>query len=332
MDIYEQLIQEVKKASRIIIFHHVAPDGDSLGSAIAVKNAVEQLKNIETVDIVITNYVPEIYRFLPDVDKFKKTDNMTLYDSYDLAIAVDCASKERLGDATELFNNAKRTVCIDHHITNTGFADIDLIEIGASATGEIVYNLIQKMDVDITPTIAINLYTAILTDTGGFKFENTKPETLRICASLIEKGANPVDIYRNCYEIKPLGMVKLQAKVVHEANFIEDDRIAYGVITRDLLDESEATDDYIDGITETLRQIKGIEVALVFKETLRKSTKVSLRSNRVDVCRIASYFGGGGHKLAAGCLIEDNIETAITEMLTIVVKQLGKADKNQIYS
>ncbi|OGI00928.1 MAG: hypothetical protein A2Y25_02855 [Candidatus Melainabacteria bacterium GWF2_37_15] len=329
MSIPEKIISEIKKARRIAIFHHVAPDGDSLGSALALREMIEQFENVEIVDNIITNYVPELYRFLPDVNKLKRTNDSSLYNAYDLAMAVDCASKERLGDATELFMSAKKSVSIDHHISNSGFADIDFIDTRVSAAGELVFQLVEASGVSFTENMATNLYTAILTDTGGFKFDNTKPETLRICAKLIQEGANPVEIYKNCYELKPLAMVKLQARVINEAVLAENNKIIYGTITRNLLDEEDATDDYIDGITEAMRQVKGIEVAMVFKETLKKTTRVSLRSNGLDVCKIAGYFGGGGHKLAAGCLIDENIEKAVTQVLNVVVQQLHK---EEIYS
>ncbi len=325
-DITGKIVNEIKKAKRVIIFHHIAPDGDALGSALALRGILQQLDNIEVVDNIITNYVPEIYRYLPDVDKFKTIRDPSLYNSYDLGISVDCANKDRLGDATELFNNAKKTISIDHHPTNKGFADIDLIDISASATAELVYRLMKPLKARLTENIAVNIYTAILTDTGGFKFENTKPETLRVCADLIDAGANPVEIYKNCYETKSLAMVKLHAKVIDEAIVTNDKKIIYGIITRNTLDDLEASDDFIDGITESMRQIKGLEVALVFKETLKKTTRVSFRSNGLDVCTIASYFGGGGHKLAAGCLVEKNIEETINDILPVIRKQLSRKE------
>ena len=176
----------------------------------------------------------------------------------------------------------------------------------------------------LTPDIATNLYTAILTDTGAFKFENTKPETLRICADLVEAGAEPAYIYKKCYESKPLAMIRLQAKAVDQAVFTDDNRIAYTTISRQLLDSLGASDDHIDGISETLRQVNTIEVSIVFKETVKGGTKVSFRSNGVNVCEIAEYFGGGGHKLAAGCTFDKNIPDTVNDVLPMVRKQIEK--------
>lgn len=325
-EIINQIAAEIKKANKIIIFHHIAPDGDSLGTALGLREMIEQINTIETVDNVITSYIPEMYKYLPDINEFKSIKDPTLYNSYDLGIAVDCANKDRLGDAEELFNRAKRTICVDHHPTNYGFADIDFIESKASASGELIYKLIEPLGVKLNKNIAINIYTAILTDTGGFKFENTSSETLRICADLIDAGADPVSIYKYCYETKSLAMVKLHAKVIDQAIVSDDKKIIYGLITREMLDELEASDDFIDGITESMRQIKGLELALVFKETMKKTTRVSFRSNGLDVCSIASFFGGGGHKLASGCLIEKGIDEAVKDVIPVVKKQLEREE------
>lgn len=325
MNTPQSIAELIKKSKNIVIIPHVAPDGDCLGSILALKEMISQLGTTEKIDAVITGKIPDIYTFLPGINTLKKTNDGSIYRTYDLAIALDCAAKDRLGDATELFNSAKNSINIDHHISDEGFADIDWIEPNASATGEVLFGLINALEVKLTESIATNLYTAILTDTGGFKFENTRPATLRICADLVEAGANPVEIYKECYESKPLAMVKLHARAIDKAIYAEDNKIVYTTITRKLLEELKATDDHIDGITEALRQINSVKVALVFKETMKGSTKVSFRSNGLDVCEIASFFGGGGHKLAAGCLLEKNIEESVHDVVSTVRKQILKS-------
>jgi len=316
--------EAIKKVKTVIIIHHVAPDGDCLGSALALRKMIRQLDNIDRVDTVITGNIPDVYKFLPGIEHLKKPADKSLHNAYDLAITVDCASKDRLGDAAELFNNTRITINIDHHISNSGFANIDWIDPYVSATGEVLFDLIEALGVELTDDIATNLYTAILTDTGGFKFENTKPATLRKCARLIEAGADPVKIYKECYEQKPFEMVMLHSKAINDAVFLDDNTIVYSKITRKLLQELNASDEHIDGITEELRQIKTVQLSLVFKETLKKTTKVSFRSNGINVCEIASFFGGGGHKLAAGCLIEKNIDEAINDVILTVRNQINR--------
>lgn len=325
MNIAQKVAEKIKKAKNIIIIHHIAPDGDGLGSALALREMISQLNIVNKLDAVISGKIPDIYRFLPGIENLKKTNDASLYQSYDLAIALDCADKDRLGDATEFFNNARNTINIDHHISDNGFADIDWIDPKASATGEILFDLIEPLGIKLNKNIAIALYTSILTDTGGFKFENTKPKTFNICAELLEAGANPVSIYNECYESKPVAMVRLHAKAINDAVYLEDNEIVYTKISRKLLEEIHASDDHIDGITEALRQVNSVKVAIVFKETIKGTTKVSFRSNGIDVCEIASFFGGGGHKLAAGCIVEKNIDEAVNDILKTVRKQVIKS-------
>jgi len=325
MNTIQKVVERIKKAKTIIIFHHVAPDGDGLGSTLALREMVSQLDNVQKLDAVTTGKIPDLYKFLPGIEYLKKTNDESLHQNYELAITLDCACKDRLGDATELFNNAKSSINIDHHVSDDGFADIDWIDPKASATGEVLFDLIKPLGAELTENIAINLYTAILTDTGGFKFENTKAKTFKICSELLEAGANPVKIYNECYESKPLVMVKLHARAIDNAIYLENNEIVYTKITRKLLEELNANDDHIDGITEALRQVDSVKIALAFKETTRGATKVSFRSNGINVCEIASFFGGGGHNLASGCLIEKGIEEAVNDVITTVRKQVIKA-------
>lgn len=322
MKTVKKILYAVENAKTAVICHHVAPDGDCLGSALALRKALGQFKNLKRVDAVLSGQVPDIYKFLPGIDTLINIKESSLHETYDIAFAVDCAGRDRLGEAERLFNNAKKTVNIDHHISNNGFADIDLIVPSASATGEVLYSLIKDFGVELTEDMAINLYTAILTDTGGFKFENTKAETFSICSKLLGAGADPVNIYKECYELKPAEMVKLHARAVNEAVFLEENQIVFSKITRRMLEETNSSDEHIDGITEILRQINTVKIALVFKETLKGSTKISMRSNGPDVCEIASFFGGGGHKLASGCLVEKNVDEAVNDVIATVINRL----------
>jgi len=323
MEALNKLLEAIKKAKNIVILSHIGPDGDTLGSMLAM-NEILKKYNIEKVDLIISGKIPDIYKFLPGIEQTKNPNNNDLYQSYDLAIAVDCASLDRLGDSVDLFRNAKMTVNIDHHISSIKFADINIINPVAAATGQILYDIIKSLEINITRDIATSLYTAILTDTGGFKFENTKPETLEICAELIRAGADAIYIYQECLEFKPLAMVRLQARAMDLAIITDNNKIAYTSVTRKLLEDFNATDDHVDGISKALREINTVEVALVFKETAKGDTKISFRSKRVNVCEIAKFFGGGGHKLAAGCTIQKNLADTINEVLPIVKKQISR--------
>lgn len=324
MNEIKKLEEELQRVSSVVIISHVGPDGDTLGSMLALKELLGNYANIKKIDTLILGRVPDVYTYLPDIKNVKTSDSPDLYQTYDIAIAVDAAAIDRIGDAVEYFKKAKMSVNIDHHISNGEFGKINIIDSKASATGEIIYEIAKTLNLEITKSIAINIYTAILTDTGGLKFDNTSPKTLEICAELMRCGVKPSEIHKKCYESKPIAMVKLQAHAIDNAIFVENDKIAYSSITRQQLKDFDSSDDHIDGVTEILRQINTVEVSLVFKETLKGLTKVSFRSNRIDVCAIAKFFGGGGHMLAAGCTIEKNIHDTINEVLPIVKKQIRK--------
>ncbi len=326
MDTIKKLVEAVKKSKNIAILSHVGPDGDTLGSMLALAAMIEQENTNKNVQRLIVGKVPDVYKFLPDVESVVTVDNPQILGSYDLVITSDCAAIDRLGESIEIFRNAKLTANVDHHVSNNNFADINIVDPKASATGEVVFHIAKALGLKIKKEVAINLYTAILTDTGGFKFENTRPETFEVAAALMRAGVNPGYVFKKCYESKPIAMVKLQAHCVDNAIFEKKGKIAYTLISRKMLQDFSATDDHTDGVSEALRQISTVEVSMVFKETVKGNSKVSFRSNKADVCEIARFFGGGGHKLAAGCTIEKNIEDAAKEVLPIVEKQISKSN------
>lgn len=324
MNILEKINNQIKKAKSVVILSHVSPDGDTLGSMLALYIGLQQLSNIEKIDAIKIGKTPDIFKFLPEIQKTKAVGDETLYQNYDLAISVDCGALDRLTEAEVLFRMAKNTINIDHHISNPRFGDLNWIDEHASSTGIQIFKLLDFMGLNKTKDIAICLYTSIMTDTGGFRFDNTNSEAFNIASSLLEQGVEPNKIYKLCYESKPLAMIKLKAKAINEAIISQDGKIAYSLISRNMLEDLGASDDHVEGISEELRQINSVKIAMVFKETPKGYTKVSFRSNGPDVCEIAKFFGGGGHKMAAGCTIQKKPEDAANELLPIVKKQLKK--------
>lgn len=323
MLISEKLKNVIKDANSIVVISHIGPDGDTLGSSFALYNMLKQIGPEKKIDTIVTGKMPEIYKFMPGSTEAKTTKDEGLYQNYDLAISVDCAALDRLGDALTLFKNAKATLCIDHHISNPAFADFNIIDHHASATGEIIFDILKELKLTLTKEIATDIYAAILTDTGGFKFDNTTPKTFLTASELLASGIDIKAIYKRCYDSKPINMIKLQAAALHNSKFISNNRIAYTCVDKKMMKEYNATDDYLDGISETLRQVDTVEVAMVLKQTIKGDTKISFRSNSVDVSKIAEFFGGGGHKLAAGCTVQKNIEETVRELLPIVLKQVN---------
>ena len=234
---------------------------------------------------------------------------------YDLVITLDVAAIDRLRDAKLLFEKAKITVNIDHHKTNPNFGDYNLIEPEASSCGEVLYNYFSSQGWDITEEAAISLYTAIMTDTGNFRFENTSSNALRAAASLVDKGANPNKIYKYCYETKTKNLIMFQNYCVNKAEFLNDNKVVYTTVYKKDLEKFSAGDDYTDGIAETLRAIDSTEVSFVLKEVEPKLTKISMRSKNIDVAKICGLFGGGGHTYAAGCTIKASIKDSIAKII-----------------
>lgn len=315
----QELSKTLTEVKTVVLISHLAPDGDTLGSVLALKELCNQLDNIKTVDTILYGDIPAIYSFLHGSDKVLKHNDSRLQNVYDLAIAVDIASPDRLGGSDRPFYTARKNALIDHHETNPHYAKINIVNASAAATGELIYDLAIEMGLTITPEIATNIYTAILTDTGGFKFANTSARALEICSILIKKGADPHYIYRMCYDNRPLKMLQLHSHCILNVNMAEDNRVAYSVVTRDLLNQFNTSDQHTDGIVEFLRQIDTAEIAILFKETMDGNIKVSFRSKKYNVCQLAEQFKGGGHKLAAGCTVKGlPLDRCITAILTKV--------------
>ena len=210
---------------------------------------------------------------------------------------------------------AKCSVNIDHHKTNPGFGDYQIINPDASSCGEVLYDYFKANTWEIDKDSAICLYTAIMTDTGNFRFENTSANVFRAAAELVEKGAVPNYIYKKCYETKTKNFVMFQNYCVNNAVFLDDNKIVYTTVYKKDLEKFSAGDDYTDGIAETLRAIDTTEVSFVAKEVDSKLTKISMRSKGIDVAEVCAKFGGGGHTFAAGCTIKAGVKDAVAKIL-----------------
>ena len=318
---YSELREQIAKAESIIVFSHVSPDGDTLGSNLAISLMIEKYFN-KKVDSTFVGKLPNTYNYLPDFERFIDVQDIDKTKQYDLAIAVDVASKDRMVFGTQIFDNAKVKVNIDHHKTNIGYADINIVEGDAACVGIILYKIFRAWELDIPKEVARCIYTSLLTDTGGFKYENTTPETFMLAADLVRLGVSPTYEFRACYETKPQSMVQFQAYVVSNTVFYNSGKIAFSKITRSDMSKFNATDDYTEGIVEVLRTSKNVEIAAILKETKEGYTKVSLRSKTLDLTPIVMDFGGGGHTFAAGCTIKKPIAIAFDKLLKRVQSEI----------
>ncbi len=302
----------IKSSNKILLLSHMNPDGDTLGSMCALYSMIYH-RFKKKADMSVVSNIPYNYKFMPNIDLAERYFDKSLV--YDLVITLDVAAIERTLDSKILFDKAKLSINIDHHKTNPGFGDYQIINPDASSCGEVLFDIFKSENWTIDKDSAICLYTAIMTDTGNFRFENTSSSTLRAAADLVDAGANPNYIYKMCYETKTKNFVMFQNYCVNKAVFLEDNKIAYTTVYKKDLEKFSAGDDYTDGIAETLRAIDTTEVSFVAKEVDTKLTKISMRSKKVDVAEICSKFGGGGHTFAAGCTIKLNVQDSIDKLL-----------------
>lgn len=296
-------IDSILKSENIYIVSHVQPDGDNLGSCLSLALAMKKIK--KEVYILKVDETPSDFLFLPGIDMIKDYEDDH---EIDLLIAVDASDVDRLGKNKDLINSAKIVINIDHHISNTSFGNINVVDSKASATGELIYKLINEIKIDIDEDIATCIYTAISTDTGSFMYDNTSAETHEIASNLIKYGANKENININIYQNRSLERTQLFIKSLTSLDLYFDNQVAIIKVTQDMLKETATTMEDTEGIISFVRDIGPVEVAVLMKEINSEETKVSMRSKKfVDVAKLTSVFNGGGHKKAAGCTINKPI-------------------------
>lgn len=307
-----EILNAINSSLCPLIITHINPDGDTLGCASAMKSFIGDKADI-LIQIEDNFNFPSSYSFLPYINNAKNFSNIE--NKYDLIIALDIASIDRMiGSAREIFDNAKNTIAIDHHKTNKGYAKLNHIRGGISSTGEVLYDFFKNLNIEITKEMAVGLYCAILTDTGCFKYESTTSHTFEIASELSQAGIDTSQIADLCYTNKPKNLILFQNNLVSNAQFCLDDKIAYTLISQEILKKYNAKDEYTEGICETLRSIKNVEAAFVLKETTN-GVKVSIRTKEIDATKIAQKFNGGGHKRAAGCTIKLKLNQALEALL-----------------
>lgn len=317
---YSKLNDIIKSSKNILIISHINPDGDTLGSMCGLYSAI--LDNCKKkCDMMSISKVPDVYSYLPHLHDVKNIEDFDKSREYDLVINVDVASIDRIMDAKILFEKAKFTVNIDHHKTNNAYGDLNFVNPDASSTGEVLFGCFNQMGWNINLDTALCLYTAILTDTGSFRFDNTKPSTFDAAAKLVEIGVQPSDIYKKVYESDSKTLVMFQAHCISKAKFLDNDKIAYTIVYKKDMEKFSAGDDCMEGLTEKLRAIVTTKIAFVAKEMKNGGTKVSMRSKFADVAEVCEVFGGGGHKFAAGCTIKAPVEEAARKILEEIQKR-----------
>ncbi|MBC8590512.1 bifunctional oligoribonuclease/PAP phosphatase NrnA [Lachnospiraceae bacterium NSJ-29] len=308
----DEAIKLILQYNNIFIASHINPDGDNIGSMLAISLALRKIN--KNVSVLKSDVLPEDFMFLPgshDIQEYKEE-----LGPIDIFIVVDCSDEDRLGNNKALLSNAKKVINIDHHISNTMFGDLNIVDPKSAATGELIYKLIKKMGISLDIDIGSNLYTAISTDTGKFSYESVTSRTHRIIAELIDIGVDFNTINLNLYENMSIEKTKLFIQSLSTLKFYEGNSIVTLKITKEMLKHAGAKMEDAEGIISFIRKIESVEVACVLKEIEMNNIKISLRSKRdVDVALIAQSFDGGGHIRAAGCSINSNIEEAEKEIV-----------------
>lgn len=311
----------IKTSKNILLTSHINPDGDTLGAMCGMFSIIKDNYK-KTCDMLVVSKIPKNYEFIPNIKYAKHFEDYDKSREFDLVINLDVASLDRLADAEILFQKAKATANIDHHKTNTDYADINIIVPDASSASEVVFSIAEELNLKISKDTATALYTGVLTDTGSFKFDNTTAKTFLCASKLVEYGANPNLIYKNCYETESKDMVTFQAYCISKAKFSDNLKIAYSTVYKKDLEKFRGDESFTDGLTEKLRAIISTEVAFIAKELNNGWTKISMRSKTLDVSEICSAFGGGGHKYASGCTIKCTPKDAIELIQNEIRKKL----------
>ncbi|MBL8167192.1 MAG: bifunctional oligoribonuclease/PAP phosphatase NrnA [Acidobacteria bacterium] len=304
-----QVIELIEKHERFAITSHIRPDGDSLGSSLALCWILRGLK--KDAEVIMCDHVPHAYRKLPGAEDVRVVKDIDR--SYDAVFVIECSDVDRPGlpSLKDQF-----VVNIDHHSTTALFGDLNWIDSTAAAVGEMIYNLAKAIGSKISSEIASCVYAALLTDTGSFHFSNTTERTFKIASELVRHGAQPAKLSQAIFYNYPYAKVRLVGAVLSTLQRDETGRIAWIKMSKDAMSQTGATEDDSDGIINYPLTVGDVEAVAFFRELPNDTYRISLRSkNRVNVARVAEQFGGGGHANAAGFTIKANFETLSSEVI-----------------
>jgi exopolyphosphatase-related proteins len=315
------LEEKLLSAKKVAITGHVNPDGDCIGSVLAIYNYISTVYP----EIKLSAYLEEFsdkFMFLKNSENIKQSVEED--EEFDLLICVDSADIQRLGFSEVLLQKSKESINIDHHVTNTKFTDETCLEADASSTAEVIYTLLNKEKID--KAVAECLYTGMVHDTGVFRYSCTSPKTMRIAADLMEKGIDYTTIVDESFYEKSYLQNQILGRTLLESILILDGKCIFSYVNRKMMNFYEVTKKDLDGIIEQLRQTRGVEVAIFLYEVETQKYKVSLRSKtKVDVSKIAAFFGGGGHVRAAGCTMDGTVHDIVNNISMHIEQALLKA-------
>ena len=312
----DNIKEEIQKAEDVVILTHESPDGDAVGSALAMYLTLKKLG--KTVDVIIPEYA-SMFEFLPGADEIKKEGKQ---EPYDLAISVDVTGINRLNGFAKYFENANVKIQIDHHQVNEMFADYNFVNPASPACAQNLIFIIEQLGVEIDKEIGTCLLTGIITDTGGFKYEGVSAETFEFTSWLLAKGVNVSDVYKRVLQMKTKANFELRKVIMERMEFLCDNKITFTYMTLEDEKKAGAMPGDHEGLVEIGRDIEGVEVSIFLRE-IEGGYKASLRSNNyVNVSDVCVALNGGGHKRAAGCNIFNTLEMAKEIIINEVTKHI----------
>ncbi len=305
----DNILEEIKKAESIVILTHENPDGDAVGSSIAMYLGLKEIG--KTPDIIIPEF-PRAFENLPGIENIKKESDI---ENYDLAIALDTASIKMLNGYSKYFEDAKTKIVIDHHSSNTMFGDYNYVDQDSPACAQLLLVLFNYFNIEVSKEIGTAILAGIITDTGGFRYDGVTAETFELVAALCKKGVKVSKVYQKVFASTSKSKFFLHRIALDRLELLDNEKIAFTYITKNDENSVGAENGDYDGIVEQGRDIEGVEISIFLRET-EKGIKASLRSkDYVNVSELCRIFGGGGHIRAAGCTIPGTIEQVKTQIL-----------------
>ncbi|GAB6045390.1 bifunctional oligoribonuclease/PAP phosphatase NrnA [Caminibacter profundus] len=315
--LFEKTYEKIKEAKAIVLISHVNPDGDALGSSLSMYTILKKMgKKVSVFNV--TKPLPQYLDFLPN---FNKVTNK-LPDNFDLMISFDCGSFDRLG----IEEKPKFLINIDHHISNTNYGDINIIDSNAASTSQVVYNFCKYNNIEIDKESAICMYTALVTDTGSFQYESVNEKVFLMATDMVRAGVDVAFISKMLFQRDRLSRLRLLAKAYDTIEMCCDGEAIFAHVTKEMMEITGAIKDDTDTIVNSLRAIRTVEIACMLRED-DEGIKVSLRSkNYADVSKIAEALGGGGHVRAAGATIKgefdfEKVKEILKEYITKALKE-----------
>jgi phosphoesterase RecJ-like protein len=318
---YDAIMAVLDKSRRVLVASHVDPDGDALGTQLAFAEFLNHLgKEVFTVR---DNDIPFKYRFLHGIDSIPPVDAYRGEHLFDCAVILECPNLSRTGRVSELLNSNTKIISIDHHRDNELFADVNWINAGASSVAEMAVELFGRASFTIEPHVSEQLYTAIMTDTGRFRYRSTSSRTMEIAGKLIQHGADPQKICDMVYYNLQPSTMKLVGKVLNGIEFHHEGTICLLFLTREMLTLTGADESESDGMVDYTLFNAGVRAGALLKEISADKTKLSLRSkDGINVAAIAARFGGGGHYNASGCTVNMSLQKTRAELLKILAGEM----------